>query len=397
MNIRGYLILVLAGILNFGIIQAQWKTEKCPTRNNLNAISFSSSNSGWIVGDKGVILKKSDSGWSVCQNPTSENLYSVFMIDENNGWAVGARGTIIRFDGKNWQLFDSPTDKNLLSVSFKDSKNGIAVGRFGTIVLFKDGKWSLMENKIRGDLFAADFRNDEIWFGGGLECVKVPLMKLSLSKGGNELTSSLNSFATINDLTFIKPDNGWAVGSPGILMHFDGQQWESKEIDERFSSLKSVFFSDENNGISAGYNGTILTFSGDKWKKENSHVIQNLNGVTIAGNDYYAVGNKGTIVTKKLAINNDVANRGQKMWEVQLYPNPCDEFVSLVFPSESFNSIGLITITNSYGQVFVQKKIRLENGNFTYQVSTQSLNNGLYMLKTLVDGKMTINKFVVSH
>ncbi len=397
MSIRSYLFLLLAGSLNAGIIQAQWQIEKSPTRNNLNAIFFSSSSSGWIVGDKGTILKRSESGWTVHQNPTTEDLYSVFMVNESDGWAVGAKGIILHFDGKNWQQSDSPTRKNLLSVSFNDSKNGVAVGRFGTVVLYKNGIWSLIENKVRGDLLTADFKNDEIWFGGGLEAVKVPIMKMSLAKNGNELNSSLNSSAFIHSLKFVKPDNGWAVGSPSTVLHFDGQNWETIEISERFSSLKSVFFSDENNGISVGFNGTILTFSGDKWNKENSGVIQNLNGASISGNSYYAVGDNGTIVMKNNDAKDNITISEQQMGEIQLYPNPCDDFVNIVFPSARENPAVLITITNSFGQVFVQNNFNLENGNYTYEVPTKNLRDGLYILKTLIGGKLVVNKFIISH
>ena len=123
MNKKLILLSVSIGLLNLGIVQAQWILEKCPTRNNLNAISLMSNKSPWIVGDKGTILYKMDNKWKEYQSPTIENLYSIYMLNGNDGWAVGARGTIIHFDGENWKSVSSPTKKNLFSVYFKDSRN----------------------------------------------------------------------------------------------------------------------------------------------------------------------------------------------------------------------------------------------------------------------------------
>jgi photosystem II stability/assembly factor-like uncharacterized protein len=397
MNIRVYLVLLLAGTLGSGIIKAQWNVEKSPTERNLNSVCFCNRNSGWIVGDNGTILRKATGGWSMYKSPTTKDLYSVYMIDENEGWAVGESGTILHFDGINWGVVDSPTDKNLLSVRFQDSKNGISVGRLGTIILFKDGKWSLSDTKIRGDLFSSYYINNEAWFGGGLECVAVPLVKLSMTKGGNEPNSTLNSYTSIHGLTFIKPDDGWAVGSPSVIMHYNGLSWEKVDISERFSSLKSVFFSDGNTGISVGYNGTILIYSDYVWNKEKSNVIKNLNSAAITGDKYYAVGDGGTILVRNLNTNEDLTATEQLPSDIQLYPNPCDDFLKIVFPTESMNSSGIITVTNNFGQIFLKKSFKLENNNYIYQIATKSLKEGLYVLKINAGGRTTINKFIVSH
>lgn len=397
MNIKVYFVLFLAVTLSTGTIRAQWNVEKSPTGNNLNSICFSSSNSGWIVGDHGTILRKATGGWSLYKSPTTKNLYSVFIIDENDGWAVGEGGTIVHFDGINWKIVESPTDKNLLSIRFQDSKNGISVGRLGTVILYKDGNWSLSDTKIRGDLFSADYINNEAWFGGGLECVSVPLVKLSMAKGGNEPNSTFNSYTSIFGLTFIKPDNGWAVGSPSVLMHYNGLSWEKVDISERFSSLKSVFFSDENNGISVGYNGTILVYSNYVWNKEKSNVIRNLNSTAITGDKYYAVGDGGTILVRDQNNSKDLNATEKLPSEIQLYPNPSDDFLKIVFPPESLNITGLITITNNFGQIFLQRNFKLENNNYIYQIATKSFKDGLYVLKIKTGDRTTINKFIVSH
>jgi len=113
-----YVSLLFIVILNSVSVQAQWHLEKCPTKNNLNAISLIDDNSGWIVGEEGTILFKSDGIWKAYKKSTNQDLNSIVMIDNKNGWAVGDKGTIVRYNGNHWELHNSPTNKNLLSVSF---------------------------------------------------------------------------------------------------------------------------------------------------------------------------------------------------------------------------------------------------------------------------------------
>jgi photosystem II stability/assembly factor-like uncharacterized protein len=389
--------LLIIGLLSFGIIQAQWSLEKCPTNSNLNAISFVKSNSGWIVGDKGTILFRSIAGWNIFQKPTNENLYSVFMLDVNNGWAVGGRGTILHFDGKSWNKIESPTQNNLFSVSFKDNKNGIAVGENGVILIYKDGIWESGNRKTRGNLFASAFVKDEVWIGGGLECVDVPIIKVPYNNE-KKFTNSFNPLATITSLVMLDPNNGWAVGSPSTILHFDGQQWMKPLLNFSFPSLKSIFFSVDTNGISVGYGGTILIFSGNNWVMENSNIPKNLNGTTIFENNYYAVGDSGTIIKKKLTTNTLTSKTTSPVLnKVEVFPNPCNTLLNVAIPFQNEYSTGWISITDMGGRQFLQKKFSYMMENSTFQIVTADLKNGLYILKTTIEGTISSTIFIVEH
>jgi photosystem II stability/assembly factor-like uncharacterized protein len=397
MSRKLFLILFSISLFNCFVMDAQWIKEKCTTTNNLNAISLIGNYSGWIVGDHGTILYKKGNDWIEYDKPTIENLYSIHMLDNNNGWAVGATGTIVRFNGKIWQPFISPTKSNLLSVYFKDTENGIAVGEFGTIIIYKDGIWSLMDNRIRGNLQSAFFENDNVWISGGLECVNVPIMKMA-NDYDITMSTKFESYASINSIFFLDSYNGWAVGSPSVLLHFNGFDWERPEINKQFSSLKSIYFIDKNNGISVGYSGTILIFSEGKWIKENSFITQNLNGVAMIENAYFAVGDNGTIVKKTLLQNNKETVISQQISSsINLYPNPCDKILNILMPSENIISTGQISITDIHGQKFYQKEFQQEKLGLPYPIITSNLRNGIYVIKINFDGKIATSKFVVKH
>ncbi len=395
MSKRLLILTILTILACFGVIQAQWRTERSDSKCNLNAISFSSFNSGWIVGDSGTILYKAEHRWVIAEKPTDENLNAIFMLSKNEGWAVGDQGTILRFTGDKWTSYSSPTKSDLFSVRFKDSENGTAVGAHGAVLIYKNGIWTISRNSIRGDLFSVSFENDNTWISGGLECISVPIMRVTDAKGC-EMPDTYNNSASIYSMAVLKQDNGWAVGSPSTLLHFNGETWEKPAFSFKFPSLKSIYFSDESMGICVGYEGTILTYSDNIWKKEDISTTQNLNGSAIVEDTYYAVGNNGTILVKDLAKIPEKDILRELAGKIQLFPNPCNEYLNLVFPVKSDANL-FITIINANGQLV--KYININESDITspFKIFTGDLINGFYILNADKDNIITSIRFLVNH
>jgi len=396
---KTFLMFVFTGLLCAGTIQAQWLTEKCPTNNKLNSIAFSANSEGWIVGDKGIILHRTKNQWTQWQRPITENLYSVCMVDEQNGWAVGESGTILHFDGNTWMRFNSPTSNNLFSVSFIDADHGVAVGDYGTVLTFKDGVWSPIVSTSRAQLFSVNVQTDNAWIGGGLECVNVPLMKINMHSRDKSLVNELDSYASINGISFSNPDNGWAVGIASSLLHFDGQRWEKVSVGENHSSLKSVFFSDDNNGISVGYGGTILTYRNGFWNKETSLSTRDLNSGTINGDAYYAIGDSGTILTMKILPEKLLVAPLEEKLKVDfmLFPNPCKDVLNIILPDSYSNKSVLISISDILGQVEQQKEFNVNQTKSNIQFNTSQLKNGTYLLHVVEGSAISETRFAIMH
>ena len=398
MNKKYFIILLISMMMGYELIQAQWSKVFCPSGEDLNAISFSSVNSGWIVGKKGTILSGTMNTWISIPSPCSEDLNSVFMIKQNDGWAVGAKGTIIHFDGVKWQKVDSPTNFDLYSVSFQDSENGVAVGKFGTLLIYADKIWKISALKLRGNLFTVSYLAKEAWIGGGLECVNVPIIKIEPKISPTSPTSQFDSYASINSFSFIDSNNGWAVGSPSVLLHFDGSQWIRETLINDFPSLLSVFFKDKDNGISVGYGGSILTFRENHWTKESSNTDCNLRGCTQSNNICYAVGDKGTILEKTGSIGsmNDLTEI-DKAKVIELYPVPCDNFLNMRIGDENTIKPVLITVTNSTGQIIKSYEPESDKFVFPFQIETSGLKPGIYFIEAKTNQGPIISKFIVNH
>jgi len=394
---RKLFILSLLSLLTSMVVEAQWRFEKCATEENLNAVFFASSSSGWIVGDNGTILSKAGSGWIESNKPTDENLYGIHMLDENNGWAVGARGTILRFDGRSWKPFFCPTSNDLHSVFFRDMENGVAVGESGTVLVYKNGIWNITGGEIRGNLQSAYFIGNEIWFGGGLECVNVPIMKMAPEDASLSKYESL-PFATINALFFLSPYNGWAVGSPSTLLRYNGVEWTETVLHDRFPSLVSLTFVDENDGICVGYNGTILTYSEGKWIREKSFVRHDLKGSFAFDGTYYVVGDNGTILKKSRGADKTVLNMAERVTDnFILYPNPSNEIANIEVESDNESLNGSVSITDEGGMLIFQQEFKLDEGKYSLPVATKNFPDGIYFCKVNLNSKMIVRTFVVIH
>lgn len=379
------ILLLFSGILT---ANAQWRVINSGTDLNLNSIYFTSSNTGWIVGDRGTILQKTGNKWESVNSPTGENLYSVTFTGQYNGWAVGAKGTILKYNGTGWEIFESPTKSDLHSVGFADTDNGIAVGKNGAIIIYSQGRWTKAGKRPRGDLFTVAAFNGISWIAGSLEGVGVPFMKITDTKG--EMTeSTLESYSSIFSMSFPKENEGYAAASPGALLHFDGNSWNKINTGYNFPSLTSVYFKDDK-GIAAGYEGTVLIYSENTWKKERSITGQKLNGTFINDDIFYTVGDCGTIlVSDRSAAEKQEKESGTKTG-LTLYPNPCSDLLNISLPDGSYGSVKL-SVTNPNGQLIMSTLINGADYGMPFKLATGDLKEGIYIL-SITTGETTISQ-----
>lgn len=106
-------------------------------------------------------------------------------------------------------------------------------------------------------------------------------------------------------------DNLYAVGWMGCLLHYDGEQWHrlrGGRIDDqsgRFAAceentpLFAIDGNDQGQAWAVGDDGIILHFDGTNWQREPSPTQVNLRAVACAGNNtVYAAGGEGTVLKR---------------------------------------------------------------------------------------------------
>jgi hypothetical protein len=94
----------------------------------------------------------------------------------------------------------------------------------------------------------------------------------------------------------IQPDDGWAVGSLGTVIHWDGIQWTNATTATN-CTLYSVSMVNETDGWAVGLNGTIIHWNGSMWENVSGPTFADLFSICMVDSkDGWAVGQGGAII-----------------------------------------------------------------------------------------------------
>ena len=270
-----------------------WNIQNIKPTNWIRDILMLDENTGFIVGDSGMIYKTTDGGknWLLKSSGTIYRLQNLNFINNNFGWIVGqseedTTSIILKTtDGGDTWKGEKINITNLESICFVDSLNGWIVSNsksnfiFGGIYHTTNGgnNWNLQFGGLyynfsnvlfldstRGFVIGSDFNNN----GPVYETIN----------GGKSWTIKNLSQHTLIDISFANKNDGWIVGAYGKIFKTtdSGNNWNEQES---YTSkwLFSLTFTDTNNGWAVGEFGTVLhttnggiTFINIKDKEENS-------------------------------------------------------------------------------------------------------------------------------
>jgi len=100
---------------------------------------------------------------------------------------------------------------------------------------------------------------------------------------------------TLNSVFMISSTDGWIVGHDGTILHWDGTTWNDVSIPPSFT-LWDVFMLSNNNGWAVGAAGIIIKWDGTSWSPITSPTTSALYSVfMISPTDGWAVG-EGEII-----------------------------------------------------------------------------------------------------
>ena len=111
----------------------------------------------------------------------------------------------------------------------------------------------------------------------------------SMAEGIWELLDSVPTTNTLNGVWGSSPNNVFAVGYSGTILHFDGAVW-SEMSSGTSNTLKDIWGSSEDDVYAVGANGTILHYDGSNWAPMTSGTYYHFEGVWgSSANDVFAV------------------------------------------------------------------------------------------------------------
>ena len=289
-----FVLFLFSGFCLITTCQAYGKDfYKVTRRDKAFGIHFIDEKSGWVVGDRGLLLKTADGGdnWQRIK-VSDETLNDVFFVGER-GWIVGGSRLILHTDdgGKSWKnQMESPRQssekrsmpldgtcpgvegpaKSLMKVFFVDQAWGFTAGADGTILMTKNG--------------------GKDWEDVSLECLTILPEELLM-----------NGIVSINlyDILFTSSDSGWIVGDSGAILHSEdgGRQWQVKNIG-LLPPLFSISFKNEKVGWAVGQNGFSLKTEdgGETWEKVIIEKVNSLYQIKICDNYGVIVGDQATVL-----------------------------------------------------------------------------------------------------
>jgi photosystem II stability/assembly factor-like uncharacterized protein len=311
-----FILMILAANLTL----AQWiKQNPVPGNSDIrfNDIFFHDQNLGWVVGDWN--LRTTDGGnlWEIMWIWAFYNVQGVHFTDENNGWicggvnydnfkmchtsngGVGYEGWLPQYAGYNepgylqsvffidsltgwtvrnydsgmggfnyfYKTNDGGNDWTYLygnfgwsnDIHFINDSTGFSVG-FGFFRSYDGGTtWDGIEIDMLGNALEVIDENT-IWIAGENDYqTNVGIIKSSNDGGTTWAKIIGDTIPAMNDIKFIGPNLGWAVGNEGTILHTTdgGETWEYQESGTT-ADLFSVSFVDENHGWICGDSSIIL-------------------------------------------------------------------------------------------------------------------------------------------
>jgi photosystem II stability/assembly factor-like uncharacterized protein len=258
--------------------------------------------------------------WEQLPTPTFYTLYSIYFLSTEKGFAVGNNGVVLKTEdgGNTWEYMDIGAEGfTLRDIIFLNSTEGFIVGHSlsaGILSKTSDGgdTWS-SEIKNIGKFYSCDFIDSDTGFIGGeganppcyitndggenfsIEFVSQTLsgkvfdvhmfneiegfcIVKGISSSEIERRISINNWQTVYqtvgillyNFSFVPGGVGYAVGSSGTVLKFDGNTWMNLTFPYN-EHLVSVFAVDENHIFLSGIGPNSFYHSvdgGNTWLKD---------------------------------------------------------------------------------------------------------------------------------
>ncbi len=296
---KKYFLLVIIFIMLSSTAYSQWiwLSQNSGTNNALYSIAFADLNTGWSVGNSGIILKTTNSGgvWTSQISGTSNYLNSVFPINNNLVWAVGAAGTVLKSTngGSNWT--SSTIGSTLVDVCFANITTGWIVGGVydnnGLILKTSNGGINWNSQTIPGKMLWCVYFTDNStgWVGGQ----NGTLLKTT-DQGITWINQNIQTTGILGSIQFINPNTGWANANGTIFKTTNGgYNW----IDLQRQFVRESFFIDDETGWAVG-EGFIskTTNGGTNWTNESCQLNILPTALHFVGNSGWVTGSEGKIL-----------------------------------------------------------------------------------------------------
>lgn len=273
-----------------------WTTQITTPVTAFNSVYFCNDTTGYVVGNGGRIFKTTNGGntWTQQVSGVTTSLFSVYFTDENHGYA-GDYGRILRTTdgGSTWTYLTIFQSYEIYGLYFTDSNTGYAVGRSGKILKTTNAgvNWTFLNSGTSINLRSVYFTDLNTGYAVGESGIMLKTFDAGIT--WNSFTP-IPYFEKLNESNFPSSCTGYAVGDFGKILKTvnGGTDWIAQNSGIN-NNLNAVFFTDDSTGYAVADSGKIIktTDGGANWFTQNSGLFTQLNSVFFTNTDTgYAVG-----------------------------------------------------------------------------------------------------------
>jgi photosystem II stability/assembly factor-like uncharacterized protein len=310
-QVRFRLLFFCLSLIN-PFVYAQWEwVNPLPTGHDYNNLAFVNDSTGWIVGEKGTILKTTDSGKSFTTQYTGKDveLWGISFLNSSTGYIIGDSSTLFKTTdgGDSWSELTTPITSlgsGYGSIFFLNELEGWITTTWNGILSTEDGgiSWSIYDDFWEWDWIGpVVFTNSLTGYRSGRFVHKT-------TDGGDSWTdmyasgNGLPFSSEYGDIFFINDTVGWVACFLPNISHIartldGGLTWS---VVFSGPSAVSFHFIDINTGWCITQNAIQKTINGGQtWQS----FPLNCNSLYITGNTGYAVGHGGIIAKQNMHNN----------------------------------------------------------------------------------------------
>jgi len=419
------LLTTIIFLLFNGVVFAQnftWTQQNSGVTTRLRDVYFTDIQTGWVVGDEGVILSTTNGGinWNAQISGTSERLSAVFFINATTGWICGGflNKTILKTTdgGSNWVDItpDNIVNSQLVDIAFANENTGWVINT-DLIYITNDGGTTWTEENYQEDYSLLSHKalavtSDSTAYVAGKR--KRPTSSSAYAdvfnkrpfeapvSFGASVASEFNSFDLDNlkSIAFASATAGYAGGELGIIYKLEAIPGENnlsgpwnKILDlepANFQTINSISFPTEDDGmfstsVEVSGNSIALIYNtsnaGADWATPDS--IPDLSiPILFAPDPFYTwvVGLGGKIykgVSTLVGINDLELTMG-----FSVYPNPTTGIFKVEIVSENNETINYLLIDAS-GREIENGVWNLNGSTSLFSLDLSDSKNGMYLLK----------------
>jgi photosystem II stability/assembly factor-like uncharacterized protein len=198
-----------------------------------------------------------DPFWRFSEPPVDAVFYSIDGLDRHEVWLVGEKsngnGAALYFDGISWKTRMPPTGTGgLFAVSAQDYNNIWAAGEDEQFYRYDGSQWTKWDSPA-SDINDIDFGSVVFGFAVGADGLILEFDGTDWEIIESPVTGDLKA------IQFVAADEAWAVGFSGSLLHYSSESWETVDVGTS-ADLYGLNFISADEGWICGSGGTILEY-----------------------------------------------------------------------------------------------------------------------------------------